>query len=141
MIYAYNLFQEVWIQMDIVLQLHSLVRFLVLLAAVIGLLLVFFSMIAKGANQSATAMLASLFLGLLDLQALLGVLIILLGGLKGPLHPLVMFIALLIAHWLQTVVKRAQDSRVPVLRLVFYAVPLAIILFGLAIIGQLRLAG
>ncbi len=125
--------------MDIVLLLHSLVRYLVLLAAVMGLFKALFNLITKNASETVDPILATLFLGLFDLQTILGILIIFLGGLLGPLHPLLMFVALVIAHGLATAVKRGSGENVKLLRLALYAAPLAIILFGLLIIGELRI--
>lgn len=125
--------------MDIVLMLHSLVRYIVLLAAIIGLIKAIYNLVVKNASANADPILATIFLGSFDLQTLLGILIILLGGLRGPLHPLLMFVALVIAHVLGSVVKRAAGANINLLRLAFYIVPLAIILFSLLIIGQLRI--
>ena len=79
----------------------------------------------------------ALYIGLFDLQALLGLLVILLGGFGGPLHPLVMFIALVIAHWIQSILRNASPTSANQLRLALYGVPLGIVAFGLAIIGQI----
>ena len=125
--------------MDIVLMLHSLVRYVVLLAAIIGLIKTVFNLVMKKASGTADPILAAIFLGLFDLQALLGILVILLGGLRGPLHPLLMFVALVIAHGIGTAVKRGTGANVNLFRLALYGVPLAIVLFGLLIIGQLRI--
>jgi hypothetical protein len=141
--------------MDLVLELHSFVRFLVLLAALIGLVVTLVSLLQRTPVRAATApptgqtivreprpqkidqAVAGAFLGLYDLQVLLGLLIILLGGLTQAVHPIVMAAGVMAAHWLQILVKRAPESRVPMLRLAFYVVPLAIILVGLAVINHL----
>jgi len=125
--------------MDIVLLLHSFVRYIVLLAAGVGLIKTIYNLAMKNASERADSILASIFLGSFDLQTLLGVLIILLGGLRGPLHPLLMFVALVIAHGIGTAVKRGAGVNVNLMRFAFYLVPLAIILFGLLILGQLRI--
>jgi hypothetical protein len=125
--------------MDLVLLLHSIVRYLVLIAAVLGLIKAVVSAAQKSAGGKADGILSAAFLGLLDLQALLGLLIILLGGLLGPLHPLVMFIALVLAHWLSITIKKAQGPRTAWMRIALFVVPLPLILFGLLIIGQLRI--
>ena len=125
--------------MDIGVQLHSIVRYAVLVAALIGLTKAVISLVQNSASDKTDSILSSTFLWLFDVQAALGVLIILQGGLRGPLHPLLMFVALVIAHVLGSVVKRAAGANINLLRLAFYIVPLAIILFGLLIIGQLRI--
>ncbi len=123
--------------MNIILALHSLTRFVILLAAVIGLGKTVIALLQKSAPAKIDQTLASIFLGLFDLQLLLGLLIILLGGLTEPLHPIVMFVGLVAAHALQAMARRADGSAVQRNRLLFYVVPLAIILVGLAIIGRL----
>ncbi len=120
--------------MNIILEFHSLVRFVILLAAVIGIVKTVIALLQKRAPANIDRTLASIFLGLYDLQFLLGLLIILLGGLVDPLHPIVMFIGLAAAHMLQAATQRAEGSALQRNRFLFYVVPLAIILLGLAII-------
>jgi hypothetical protein len=123
--------------MDIVLAVHSIVRFLILLAAVIGIVKALISLVQKAKSDHLDQSVASAFLGLYDLQALLGVLIILLGGLSQAIHPIIMIVGLLLAHALQSMVKRADGSAAAVYRLALYIVPLLIILVGLSSIGHL----
>ncbi len=123
--------------MDIVLLLHSLVRYLLLLAAIAGIVKTFFGIVRGGESSPSDRTLASAFLGLYDLQVLLGLLIIFLGGLINALHPVIMFIGVLSAHALQALSRRAQGTNLNLVRLAFYVVPLAIILVGLAIINHL----
>ncbi len=123
--------------MDIVLLIHSLVRFLVLLAAVVGIVKTVVSLVAKSAPAPSDRTLASAFLGLYDLQVLMGLLIIFLGGLTNALHPVVMFVGLVTAHALQAASRRSQGRNLDLLRLAFYVIPLAIILVGLAAINRL----
>ena len=123
--------------MDIVLAIHSVVRFLILLAAVIGIVKVFVSLLQKAKTDRLDQTVASAFVGLYDLQALLGVLIILLGGLAQAIHPIVMIVGLVLAHGLQSMVKRADGSTAAVYRLGLYIIPLLIILVGLSSIGHL----
>ncbi len=123
--------------MGIIIVLHSVVRFVLLLVAVVGIVKVLLAVAQKNTADKLDATLASAFTGLYDLQALLGILIIFLGGLGNPLHPIVMFIGVFAAHGLQMMVKRAQGSQAQWLRLALYIVPLAIILVGLAAINHL----
>lgn len=125
--------------MNIVLLLHSLVRFALLLVMILGLVRAIFSLAKRAEPLPLDQTLAAVFLGLFDLQALVGLLIIFLGGLLGPLHPLLMFIALVIAHWIQSIMRQAQASTASQLRLALYIVPLAIVLFSMALIGHLPL--
>lgn len=123
--------------MNIVLELHSIVRFLVLLLAIIGILLALVGLAQKKTPAKMDQTAGSIFLGLYDLQMLLGILIILLGGLKDALHPVVMFIGLVVAHGLQRMTRRAEGTNIHMMRLGLYIVPLAIILLGLAVINHL----
>ncbi len=123
--------------MDIVLLVHSLVRFVVLLIAVVGIVKVLVNLVRKSEPAPSDRAIASAFLGVYDLQVLLGLLIIFLGGLTNALHPVVMFIGVVIAHGLQAMSRRSRGANVHLVRLIFYIVPLAIILVGLAIIGHL----
>lgn len=125
--------------MNIVFLLHSLVRFALLLVVLLGLIRAIIALAKRAAPAQVDQTLATVFVGLFDLQALLGLLIILLGGLLGPLHPLLMFIALVFAHWMQSIAKQSQGVTVSQVRIAMYAVPLAIILFSLALIGHLPL--
>lgn len=123
--------------MDVVLLLHSLVRFVVLLIAIVGIIKVLLNLVQKSEPAPADRAIGSAFLGAYDLQVLLGLLIIFLGGLTNALHPIVMFIGVLSAHGLQAMSRRAEGANVHFIRLAFYVVPLLIILAGLAIIGHL----
>lgn len=120
--------------MELVLTLHSFVRYFVLLAAGIGVVKTLVNLGMKNSSTSIDPILATVFLGIFDLQTFLGVLIIFLGGLRGPLHPLFMFIALVLAHVLGTSVKKTENVRANLMRLALYAAPLAIILLALWLI-------
>ncbi|MCL4395697.1 MAG: hypothetical protein M1482_13000 [Chloroflexi bacterium] len=122
--------------MDIVLVIHGLVRFVILLVALAGIGAALMAMARKSVPGNLDRTLASVFVGLYDLQALLGILIILLGGLSQAVHPIVMFVGLAAAHGLQRMTKR-EGSNTPLLRLALFVVPLLIILVGLASIGHL----
>ncbi len=125
--------------MDWILSLHSLVRWLVLLSVLIGVFKTLVSLIQKTPVQRVDQTLASAFLGLYDLQVLLGLLIILLGGLTQAIHPIIMVIGVVVAHWFQALTRRNQEERVSLSRLGLYLIPLAIILAGLATINHLPL--
>ncbi len=125
------------VTVDIVTAIHSLVRFVLLLVAVAGIVLTVVNLATRRAPASMDRGIASGFVGLYDLQVLLGLLIILLGGLSNALHPIVMFLGALAAHGLQVMSRTAEGNRLQMLRLALYVVPLAIILIGLAVINHL----
>ncbi|MBI5035116.1 MAG: hypothetical protein HZB51_31715 [Chloroflexi bacterium] len=123
--------------MGIVLMLHSLLRFVILVVAIVGLLKALVGLARGSAADKFDQMLAAAFVGSYDLQALLGMLVIFLGGLTEPIHPVVMFVGIVAAHGLQMMTKRAEGQQAKIYRLLLFIVPLAIILFGLAVIGKL----
>ncbi len=123
--------------MDIVLLIHSLVRFLLLIIALVGIVFTLVAIFQQRAPVKMDQTLGSVFVGMYDLQMLLGLLIILLGGLTQAIHPVVMFIGLVVAHGLQTMTRRAERSQVWPMRLALYIAPLVIILIGLSSIGRL----
>ncbi len=123
--------------MNIVLEIHSIVRFAVLLLAIVGIVLSVIALIQRRAPARTDQTVGSIFLGLYDLQMLLGLLIILLGGLTNALHPVVMFVGLVVAHGVQSMSRGAEGANLHTMRLVLYVVPLAIILVGLAAISRL----
>ncbi len=123
--------------MDIVLLLHSLVRFLLLVVALVGIIFTLVALFQRRAPIKTDQTLGAVFVGVYDLQMLLGLLIILLGGLTQAIHPVVMFIGLVVAHGLQAMTRRADGSQALPMRLALYIVPLVVILIGLASIGRL----
>ncbi len=123
--------------MDIVLFIHGLVRFVILAIALVGIVKALLSLAQKSAPVKLDQTLAAAFLGLYDLQVLIGLLIILLGGLTNVIHPIVMFVGVALAHGLQMMTKRAQGANVSLYRLAFYIAPLLVILIGLAAISHL----
>lgn len=123
--------------MDIVRSIHSAVRFVVLIAAVVGILKTLLNLVQARQTEKVDQTIASAFVGLYDLQVLLGILIILLGGLTQAIHPIVMAVGVISAHGFQSVVRRNPGSRENLLRLALFVVPLVIILIGLATINHL----
>ncbi len=122
--------------MDWVLLLHSLLRFLILIVAIVGILKALIAIVQRSAQDKIDQTLASAFLGIYDLQVLIGVLIILLGGLKQAIHPIVMIVGVFLAHGIQSMTKRAEGSNARLYRLALFVLPLIAILVGLASIGQ-----
>jgi hypothetical protein len=124
-------------KMTIVLLIHSVVRFVLLIVMVVGLARATIILVGEVASAKLDQTMATVFVRLFDLQALLGLLIIFLGGFGKPLHTLLMFIALVFAHWMQSIINQAQGEPARLLRIALYVVPLSIVLFSLALIGHL----
>jgi hypothetical protein len=129
--------------MEVLLQIHSVVRWLALAAAVAVLGKFAAGLVRRSAFSRADRVLGAVYAGVLDAQALLGV--ILLGGRivrddELPpagyiLHALVMFFAVAAAH--QTARWReAADARRFRNGLIAYSLSLALVLLGLVVIVQ-----
>jgi hypothetical protein len=91
--------------MDFVLMLHSLVRWLVLLAAVWAVIKFAIGWLRGGAFGGLDRGLSLGFSGLLDLQALLGLIVLIGGGLAGAgfpryrlEHAVLMLAAVVVGH-------------------------------------------
>lgn len=121
----------------IVLAIHSLVRFILLLVALAGLVKAIIGLAQKAKADQTERVLSSAFVGLYDLQVLLGILIIFVGQTTEFVHPIVMFVGVVAAHGLQAMGKHAEGQPARMLRVGLYGVPLLIILFGLMVIGRL----
>jgi len=91
--------------MGIVLMIHSLVRVLILLVAVVAILKLGFGWLAKKPFDGMDRGVTSGFSGLMELQALLGIIILLGGAFTGigfPVnrieHAVAMIAAVVVAH-------------------------------------------
>ena len=124
--------------MNILFQANSGLRFLVLLVGAVALL-VLLSALGTGRAARATRGLTAAFVGLLDLQVLLGLALVLAGIWYGALmgHLVLMVVALVVAHVASIRARRSTDARrAIVMRLVAVAVPLALIVGGIMAIGR-----
>jgi uncharacterized membrane protein YphA (DoxX/SURF4 family) len=91
--------------MNILLTVHSWLRWLILLIAVVAAVKFLVGWLSKSAFQGMDRGLMAGFSGLMDLQATLGVILLLGGGFSGtgfPLyrlaHGLIMILAAVVAH-------------------------------------------
>ena len=114
--------------MDLLLVGHSLVRWVILLAGVSGVILVW----RQGGSSRPGATLTTIFVALLDLQFLLGVTLLILDSESrsgaGP-HVGVMVTAVALAHVLRVRSKKAGENRT--LMLATLLVPLILVGIGL----------
>ena len=120
---------------DVVITAHGLIRWLVIAVAVVGILHAAPRMGGDGAARGLGKILASIFLGLLDLQFLTGLALLLFkpGVYRvAGAHALLMFVAILAAHLFRMSLKRAEPHHAGRLALSIYVVPLALILLGLS---------
>ncbi len=91
--------------MNILLMIHSILRWVILLVAVIAIIVFLVAWLRRSQLQGVDRGLMSGFSGLMDLQATLGIVLLIWGGLGGigfPAyrieHGLIMVLAAVVAH-------------------------------------------
>ncbi|HEU4698259.1 MAG TPA: hypothetical protein VFS40_03710 [Gemmatimonadales bacterium] len=117
---------------------HSGLRYLVLLAGVLALLVLVYGR-ATGRPMRAGRVLTSVFAGLLDLQILLGIALVISGIYYGALmgHMAMMLLAAVVVHVASVVARHATDERRALtLRLGGVVIALLCILLGILAIGR-----
>jgi heme A synthase len=123
--------------MLVLFQIHSVVRFLVLAAGLVAVVFYAVGLAQKRPATKAVRILGAIFVGLLDLQILLGVAVVLAGRWYPALigHLVMMLLAAAVAH-----VLLARNRRKPQpgynLPLVGVAVALVLIAGGIMAIGR-----
>jgi heme A synthase len=124
--------------MNFLYQAHSGLRYLVLLAglaALVTLAIAFSTNRPSGAAKGLT----SAFVGLLDLQVLLGIALVISGVYYGALmgHLAMMVLAVVAAHGSSVLAKRTPDARKATqMRLMGVVAALLLIVFGILAIGR-----
>lgn len=128
---------------DLLKFVHSTVRWLILSLAVFGTARSFVSMLSVSARFSRLDLgISRAYAGLLDLQLLVGLLLVL-ATLTIPqvvqwIHPIVMLPAVVIAHLSRRFAPEPDRKRHQA-QLGIYLGSLVLIVIGLAVIGQLYL--
>ena len=91
--------------MNILLMIHSILRWVILLVAVIAMVVFLVSWLRRSQLQGVDRGLMSGFSGLMDLQAALGIVLLIWSGLAGVgfpryrlEHALIMILAAVVAH-------------------------------------------
>jgi len=124
--------------MNMLYHAHSGLRYLVLLAGVLALLVFAYGLIARRPVRAAGALTAA-FTGLLDVQLLLGF-ALLLGGIFYPAvtgHMVMMVLAAVAANGAAMLAPRASSDRQElVMRLAGVVIALACIVIGIMAIGR-----
>ncbi len=115
---------------------HSYLRFGVLAAVLAGLCATLLGWWSQRSPAQWDRILAIVFLGLYDLQALIGVILLAQGAVKSHLHATVMLLGVILAHILFRSVRSAPVEKSWLPRFLFYALPLACIIAGLVAIGH-----
>lgn len=125
--------------MQMLFMAHSGVRYLVLLAALVAIGYYGFALVSKKPAVSVGRMPAAVFAGLLDLQILLGILLMATGLFYPALmgHLFMMIIAAVVAHVSFAIAKKSSDAdRSVKLRLIGVAGALVLIVLGIGSIGR-----
>ncbi len=121
---------------------HSGVRFLVLLAGVVALAYLAYAALARKPAGNGGRVVMSAFVGFLDLQVLLGVVLGILLVARGDFYPalvghvMTMVIAAVVAHASAAYAKRSEGGRADRIRLLGVVVTLLLIAVGIHAIGR-----
>jgi hypothetical protein len=123
--------------MNILFQAHSGIRYLVLLVGLVALAYFVSGLAAKRPVGKPVRILGSAFVGLLDLQILLGIIMVAMGRYYPRLigHIVMMLVAAAVTHVL-LVVNRKRSNPGYLLPLIAVALALALIAGGLMAIGR-----
>lgn len=125
--------------MEYVFHAHSGLRYLVLLAGALAALYLLFGLLGRRPYGGLARGLTSAFIGLLDLQALLGLVTLFVRPLYPALtgHIVMMFAAVGAAHALSIMAKRqAEAQRKYVLSLAAVGFALVLVVGGIMAIGR-----
>jgi hypothetical protein len=121
---------------------HSGVRFLVLLAGVVALVYLVYAALARKPEGKGGRVVMSAFVGFLDLQVLLGVVLGILLVARGDFYPalighvMTMVIAAVVAHGSAAYAKRPGVVKADQIRLAGVVVTLVLIAVGIHAIGR-----
>lgn len=124
--------------MNILFHAHSGLRYLVLLVAVVALVVFLYGLVTRKDIGAARGLMAA-YVGILDLQVLLGLILLLLFPFYGALigHIVMMVLAVAAAHVLSVMARKATDARrAMMLRLAGVGVSLVLIIGGIMAIGR-----
>ena len=117
---------------------HSGLRYLVLLAGVVALVYLAYAALARKPEGKGGRIVMSAFVGLLDLQILLGIALVAMGDFYPALvgHIITMVIAAVVAHGSSVYAKRSGGGRADQIRLAGVVITLVLIAVGIHAIGR-----
>lgn len=117
---------------------HSGLRYLVLLAGVVALVYLAWSVLGRKQGSKGGRVVMSTFVGLLDLQILLGIVLVAMGDFYPALigHIMTMVIAAVVAHGSAAYAKRPGVAKADAIRLAGVVVTLVLIVAGILAIGR-----
>jgi heme A synthase len=125
--------------MQTIFMAHSGLRYLVLLLGVLAVAYFAYAVASKGGNPKVSRVLGSVFTGVLDLQVLLGLILVALGLYYPTLlgHLFMMLFAAAAAHVAMALAKSSPDpARANRLRLAGVVLALLLIAGGVMAIGR-----
>ena len=122
--------------MGIFLTLHSINRWLILIAALAALIHLAKDSIEKKEASKVSRIASSAFTGLMDLQVVLGGISLMLPKIMGDreMHMTYMLLAVVIAH-LPAIVKKRNPAQYPLVMALAIVISIALIILGVAEIG------
>jgi heme A synthase len=118
---------------------HSGLRYLVLLAGVVALIVTALGVFGRKPYERPSRIAMAVFTGLLDLQVLLGIVMVVLGCFYPALmgHLMMMVLAAIAAHALSVFARKQTDGRrAHTIALVGVVLALGLIAGGIAAIGR-----
>lgn len=124
--------------MNILFHAHSGLRYLVLLVAVVALAVFLYGLATRRDVGAARGLMAA-FVGVLDLQALLGIILLLLWPFYGALigHIVMMILAVAAAHVASVMARKSTDARrAMIIRTAGVAASLVLVIGGIMAIGR-----
>ena len=126
--------------MNILLMIHSILRWVILLVAVIAIVVFLVSWLRRSQLQGVDRGLMSGFSGLMDLQATLGIVLLVWSGLAGVgfpryrlEHSLIMILAAVVAH----LSARSKNAEEPIRYRNYFLIILAsllLVLIGISVL-------
>ncbi len=124
--------------MEFVLTVHSIVRWLVVVVAVIAVVRYALVMAGKAQSSGMDRGLMSGYTGLLDLNVLLGLILIIGLGFTTPRieHAVTNIIGVAVAHFFARRARKIEDARLKARNnLLGIVISIAIIIVGVALVG------
>lgn len=124
--------------MDFLFQAHSGFRYIVLLVGIITLVVLVYALVTRK-SVGATRGLMAAFVGVVDVQVLLGIILVFLWPFYGALigHIVMMVLAAVAAHLSSVFAKRSADPQKAVaIRVGGVVATLVLIVFGIQAIGR-----
>lgn len=118
---------------------HSGLRYLVLLAGFVALIYFAYAVATRSGNERTARIIGSAFAGLIDLQAVLGLIMVALGLFYSALigHIFMMIAAAVVAHVAMVFGRSSENvARGNAVRLLGVAMALALIIGGILAIGR-----